>query len=97
MVDCFNVRNTKQNESAATIEKLWNGNHVINELPDDTSPDEIVDDGYYSVYTSIKGKRYRWILHNKAVVAAYSGILSHPNCLLLYGRRKRLQYSATTA
>lgn len=64
------VRNNKQNESAATIEKLWNGNHVINELPDDTSPDEIVDDGYYSVYTSIKGKRYRWILHNKAVVAA---------------------------
>lgn len=66
----LDVLNTKQNESAATIEKLWNGNHVINELPDDTSPDEIVDDGYYSVYTSIKGKRYRWILHNKAVVAA---------------------------
>ena len=61
---------TKQTESAATIEKLWSENHVINELPDDTSPDEIVEDGYYSVYTSIKGKRYRWILHNKAVVAA---------------------------
>lgn len=70
LMDLYTVLNTKQNESAATIEKLWNGNHVINELPDDTSPDEIVDDGYYSVYTSIKGKRYRWILHNKAVVAA---------------------------
>lgn len=63
-------RNTNQTESAATIEKLWSENHVINELPDDTSPDDIVEDGYYSVYTAIKGKRYRWILHNKAVVAA---------------------------
>ena len=64
------VRNTKQNESTKTTEKLWSESHEAKDLPDDTSPDTIIEEGYYNVYTSIKGKKYRWIIHNKAVTTS---------------------------
>ena len=64
------VLNTKQNESTKTTEKLWSESHEAKDLPDDTSPDTIIEEGYYNVYTSIKGKKYRWIIHNKAVTTS---------------------------
>ena len=70
LMDLYTVLNTKQNESTKTTEKLWSESHEAKDLPDDTSPDTIIEEGYYNVYTSIKGKKYRWIIHNKAVTTS---------------------------
>ena len=61
------VLNTKQNESDKIINKLWDTTLKAVDLPENTSPDSIVNDGYYNLYTTIDGKKYRWILHNKAI------------------------------
>ena len=70
LMDLYTVLNTKQNESDKTTEKLWSESHEVKDLPDDTSPDTIIEEGYYNVYTQIQGKKYRWIIHNKAVTTS---------------------------
>ena len=67
LMDLYTVLNTKQNESDKIINKLWDTTLKAVDLPENTSPDSIVNDGYYNLYTTIDGKKYRWILHNKAI------------------------------
>ena len=61
------TRNTKLTSVEGINGTLWNESHLCTNLSDNTNPDNIVNDGYYNVYTTINGKKYRWILHNKTV------------------------------
>ena len=67
------VRNTKQNETATKANELYSQIKVISTLPDDASLADVDVPGWYNVYTTIDGLKYRWFVNIEVVTGGAIG------------------------
>lgn len=62
------VQNTKSQNALSLAQEVHDQIKNISDLPEDSNMDDVSQPGWYNVYTTIDGLKYRWLINVESVV-----------------------------